>query len=232
MSYYEHLISGASMSSTYLPRTNSNCFLSSVQYIQIECLWVDVTTQVGATGKELFYMLELHYGLDINNVNHIWLLQYLFLPLINLQLQFFAESWNNHKLQIRGGPNRSPIDMFGFDMVVYGLRGRELEIELNDEELELYGLDWDALDDDAIRSSQLQNNPVNEGTSSWIGRRGPPDNLSEVTVESPEAPLDVAEVNGLHAAIQHLPAHSDDTSVVQVWTTALAYVRTLHHNEF
>lgn len=169
-------------------------------------------------------MLKLHYGLDINNPNHIWLLQFLFLPLINFQLQFFAESWNNHKLHIRNGPNRSPIDMFGFDMLVYGVRGRE--IDLSEDELELYGLDWDAFDDDAIRGSQLQNNPLNEGTSSWIGQRGPPENLSKVIVESPEAPLNGVEINGLCAAIQHLPAQSNDTNIALTWSIALVYVCT------
>jgi hypothetical protein len=84
-------------------------------------------------------MLEMRHGLNINNQNHIWLLQHLFLPLINQQLSFFAEGWNNHRLQIRHGPNRSPIDLFTLDMMVYGMRGRQLELDA--EELEVYGID-------------------------------------------------------------------------------------------
>lgn len=83
---------------------------------------------------------EVQYGLDIDTSAHLWLLHALFLPRINAELQFFSESWNEHKLQIRGGPNRSPADLFGFDMAVYGLRGDTDTIEdhtLSPEELEV-----------------------------------------------------------------------------------------------
>ncbi|KAJ7070171.1 hypothetical protein C8F01DRAFT_1246307 [Mycena amicta] len=59
-------------------------------------------------------------GFDINNVNHIWLLQFLFLATINSQLTFSAQTWNQHRIQIHRGPNRSPTDMFVFDMFVNG----------------------------------------------------------------------------------------------------------------
>lgn len=95
----------------------------SVHNVRIERLWVDVTIQVGATWADHFTTLELRFGLNINNANHIWLLHLLFLPVINSVLAFFAQSWNEHKIEIRDGPNRSPSDMFGFDMLVHGLRG-------------------------------------------------------------------------------------------------------------
>ena len=75
-------------------------FNSSVHNVRIEHLWVDVTAQVGATWANLFVMLELRHGLDINNSNHIWLLHFIFLPAINAELRFFAESWNEHQIQI------------------------------------------------------------------------------------------------------------------------------------
>lgn len=65
--------------------------------MRIERLWVDVTAQLGATWADRFRGLELRsLGLDINNVNHLWLLHYIFLPVINSDLTFFVESWNNH----------------------------------------------------------------------------------------------------------------------------------------
>ncbi|KAG6806455.1 hypothetical protein H0H92_011282, partial [Tricholoma furcatifolium] len=87
----------------------------SVHNVRIERLWVDVTAQVGSTWADIFTTLELQHGLDINNVHHIWLLHHLFLSTINQQLEFFVQSWNQHRIQIRNGPNRSPADMFGFD---------------------------------------------------------------------------------------------------------------------
>ncbi|KAJ7463135.1 hypothetical protein B0H11DRAFT_2241111 [Mycena galericulata] len=43
------------------------------------------------------------------------------------QLRFFMESWDRHQIRIRNGPNRSPADMFGFDMLVHGVRGTDTE---------------------------------------------------------------------------------------------------------
>ena len=102
---------------------NSFLFTRSVHNIRIERLWVDVMAQVGAFWAEIFTQLKLRFGLDINNVHHIWLLHHLFLSSINQQLAFFAESWNQHCIQIRDSPNRSPADLFGFDMFVHGVHG-------------------------------------------------------------------------------------------------------------
>ena len=131
----------------------------SVHNVRIERLWVDVTVQVGTFWSDVFTELELRYGLDINNIHHIWLLHHLFLPRINQQLAFLAESWNQHRIQIRDGPNRSPADMFGFDMLVHGVRGDQLpEEELSEEELEVYGVDWEGLLDEWLLQSQRANN--------------------------------------------------------------------------
>lgn len=115
----------------------------SVHNVRIEHLWVDITAQIGASWAEAFTELELTHGLDINNSNHIWLLHHLFLPMLNQQLQFFAEAWNHHRIQIRNGPNRSPVDMFGFDMLVHGVRGDQVpqHENLTEEEIEVYGVD-------------------------------------------------------------------------------------------
>ncbi|KAJ7938562.1 hypothetical protein B0H13DRAFT_2301598 [Mycena leptocephala] len=115
----------------------------SVHNVRIERLWVDITAQLGATWAECFTILELCHGLDINNTSHIWLLHFLFLATINSQLAFFAQSWNQHRIQIRHGPNRSPADMFVFDMLVDGIQGNQLPEEelLSEEELEVSGID-------------------------------------------------------------------------------------------
>ncbi|KAJ7036420.1 hypothetical protein C8F04DRAFT_954016, partial [Mycena alexandri] len=160
-----------------------------VENIEIARLWVDVTAQVGATWSENFTMLELHHGLDINNVNHIWLLHHLFLPTINNQLTFFAQSWNEHQIQIRNGPNRSPAEMFYFDTLVHGTRGHALAADLSEEELEVYGVDWEGPHDDTLLHSQRENNAEETGWTSWLGRVGPPEHLNEVPVESPQGPF-------------------------------------------
>ncbi|KAJ7892446.1 hypothetical protein B0H13DRAFT_2234788 [Mycena leptocephala] len=169
----------------------------SVHNVRIERLWVDVTAQVGATWADHFTLLEIRHGLNINNVAHIWLLHFLFLRTINTQLSFFAEAWNQHRIQIRHSTNRSPTDMFVFDMFANGVRGDQLpakEENLSEEELEVYGIDWQGLHDDNLLQSQAQNNSTAEGSSSWIGRTGPPPDLSQVHVQPPPGTLTEEEI--------------------------------------
>ncbi|KAJ3753686.1 hypothetical protein EV360DRAFT_96915 [Lentinula raphanica] len=156
----------------------------SVHNVRIERLWVDVSHYISQTWHELFTILELRHGLDVLNTNHIWLLQHLFLPTINEQLALWAEGWNNHRISQRNGPSRSPEDMFGFDMITNGLRGGSLdEVAMTHEELEVFGVDWEGLRDDALLSL-LRRNYSHEGSGSWLGQRGPPPELNRVTLRT------------------------------------------------
>lgn len=199
----------------------------SVHNIRIERLWVDVTAQVGAKWADFFSTLELHHGLDINDSFHIWLLHHLFLPEINQELSFFVDSWNQHKITMRNGPSRSPADMFGFDMIVHGVRGDPLNDAMGDEELEVYGVDWEALRDDSVRAMHAANNPITEGWTSWIGRSGPPEHLNEVVLEAPE--IDDGEAMLVAALAPLLPAvgeglmvGTDMDRLTTRWITGLA----------
>ncbi|KAJ3970262.1 hypothetical protein EV361DRAFT_1027262 [Lentinula raphanica] len=148
-------------------------------------LWVDISHYISQTWHDLFMTLELRHGLDALNTNHIWLLQHLFLTTINEQLALWAEGWNNHRISQRNGPSRSPEDMFGFDMIANGLRGGSLdEVAMTDEELEVFGVDWEGLRDDDLLNS-LRRNYNHEGSGSWLGQRGPPPELNRVVVDPP-----------------------------------------------
>ncbi|KAJ7847590.1 hypothetical protein B0H14DRAFT_2769714 [Mycena olivaceomarginata] len=207
----------------------------SVHNVRIECLWVDITAQLGATWAERFTVLELCHGLDINNISHIWLLHFLFLATINSQLAFFAQSWNQHRIQIQHGPNRSPADMFVFDMLVNGVRGNQLpEEELIEEELEVYGIDWSGLRDDDLLTSQRANNSIGEGATSWIGRVGPPPlaDLSSVVVEPPVGLLQEGQDVYLYNSVIHLLGSAQDEDCIIVWTTALAHARHIRPDIF
>lgn len=200
-------------------------FFRSVHNVRIERLWVDLTVSLGAKWAEFFEFLEVQSGLDHNNDNHIWLLHYLYLEDINEELKFFVRTWNHHPIQIRGQRDRSPIDMFGFDMLVHGIRGDEFDpIERHD--LELYGVDWEALQDDEIAGMRLGSGAVTEGTSSQLGRSGPPENLNEVIVEEPTCDLSAEDVDELYAFVRPLFEFSDHDSLVRRWTLALAFCRT------
>lgn len=170
----------------------------------------------------------MRHGLDANNANHIWLLHYIFLGVINAELSFFADSWNHHRIQIRHGPNRSPIDMFGFDMLIHGVRGiMQNEPEMTEAELEVYGIDWRGLQDEQVLQSQAANNSSDEGWSSWIGRIGPPAHLSDIPVESPEGFLSPQELMSLNAILEPLQASSAHDDLVTMWTAGLVFLNTI-----
>ena len=204
--------------------------------IRIERLWVDITAQVGASWAEAFTNLEMNFGLDINNTHHIWLLHHLFLQSLNDQLSFFAESWNQHRMQIRDGPNRSPADMFGFDMLVHGLRGDRLipetEENMTDEELEVYGVDWEALQNGRILESVRQNEQSDTDTTSWIGRTGPPNNLNEVPLFPPDAPT-VNDVSAFDTSMATwLESQMGSATISSIWVYGLALARTIYGSSF
>lgn len=206
----------------------------SVHNVRIERLWVDITAQIGASWADAFTDLELHHGLDINNTHHIWLLHHLFLQTLNQQLSFFAESWNHHKIQIRGGPNRSPVDMFNFDMLIHGVRGDHVYAEdsgLTDEELEVYGVDWEALQNDQILRSAREGGQGDAGVSTWGRRTGPPERLNEVAVIPPEGPV-TDNLNVFNNLVTEWIASVGNATIPTIWTYGLATAYSMYGNVF
>jgi hypothetical protein len=155
------------------------------------------------------------------------------LETINSQLAFFAQGWNRHRIQIRHGPNRSPADMFGFDMIVHGVRGSQLpeDVPMSDEELEVYGVDWEGLQDIRLLQSQQQNNDPQEGGLSWIGRVGPPPHLNEVLVESPSVQLPVSVVELLEDYLQQQTGNAP-LDLIQTWVYSLIFMRSVYGDDF
>lgn len=143
------------------------------------------------------------------------------------------QGWNQHRISQRDGPNRSPEDMFGFDMLVRGIRGDSVDqFAMSDEELEVFGVDWEGLQDETLLRALRRNYAHEEGSSTWHGRHGPPPNLNEVQVDPPSGIVTTDQIRSLDDALQHIPQSSEQVDVVNLWTTALAYVRTLYPREF
>jgi hypothetical protein len=78
---------------------------SATHNTRIERLWRDMRQHTIQSYIELFTSLELE-GMDLCNLLHIYILQYLFIPVINEALNLFIAVWNNHKLSTEN--NRSP----------------------------------------------------------------------------------------------------------------------------
>lgn len=124
-------------------------------------------------------------------------------------------------------------------MLVHGVRGTRLPIprasatdgDLTQEELEVYGVDWEALNEDRVLQSQQQNNNSEDGFTSWVGREGPPPNLNEVSVDPPESALSEEQTVTLLHSVGSLIGMTDDASVTQLWSSALAFAKTMS-NQF
>ena len=203
--------------------------------IRIEWLWVDVTAQLGSSWADVFTALEIHHGLNINNSHHIWLLHFLFLPTINQQLLFFSESWNQHHIQIRDGPNHSPADMFGFDMFVHGIRRAQLPPmdDMTAEELEVFGIDWPAFREERLLQSLQENAPAQEEATSWIGEMGPPAHLNEVPLDAPDVNMPEDQLQPFQNSLeQWMDVAGDNAAVESLWVYGLALARQIYGNNF
>jgi len=137
----------------------------SIHNTRIERTWYDVTRGFGQKWKNFFMDLEVHHGLNPTNESHIWLLHHLFLDAINKDANDWVQAWNSHTMQLRGQRNRSPRDMFMFGMVNNGPRGLSVpepaddEDGLEDEDLALYGVDWQAAEQQGIMEQIMEQNP-------------------------------------------------------------------------
>ena len=145
-----------------------------------------------------FQELELWDNLDIDSTSHIWLLHHLFLPAINMDAQDWAGAWNNHVVELRGERSRTPRDMFFFGMLYEGDRG--LDVDLSEQDIAGYGVDWEALDDQQIRNHHDNTNAIQLGADDEtladyhpFGTRRP-EHFSVVEVEEPNCPMTPEQV--------------------------------------
>jgi hypothetical protein len=197
---------------------------------------LNLTLSFGAKWYDFFHRLEFQSGLDVNCENHIWLLHFLFLPSINRDVALFIETWNNHRIQISHGTNRSPIDMYGFDMLARGLRGDPYampeEVDMLSPDIETFGVDWAGLHDADIRRSHMANNPISEGTTTWHGggRLPDPEMLSSVDVEPPAGVLDDVQVASLREFVSWTMGRFDEPALMQRWVQGLAFATTMYPN--
>ncbi|RDX47058.1 hypothetical protein OH76DRAFT_1355006 [Lentinus brumalis] len=201
----------------------------SVHNTRIERLWFDVTSGFGGKWKTFFLELEQHCGLDPDVPQHLWLVHHLFLHALNEDAQDWAESWNAHRLHIRGEQAASPRELFMFGMVRHGPRGMDIMPDPVNEPVDdpaSYGVDWAVLENEALMRHHAESNlaPAAE-RSRPFAPASQPEHLNQVTCDPPRCPLTPAEVGNLNA---HLAHHFDlgcrDMLMRRrLWTAALQY---------
>ncbi|KAF5278917.1 hypothetical protein FQR65_LT15492 [Abscondita terminalis] len=76
-----------------IPRTHNQ---------RVERLWRDIHHQVISTFYKEFTTLEKEGNLDIENNNHMFVLQFMYLDVINIRLNTFLEAWNRHRIRTMG----------------------------------------------------------------------------------------------------------------------------------
>jgi hypothetical protein len=65
-----------------------------------------------------------------------------------------------------------------------------------------------------VLQSQAQNNPLGEGSSSWVGWTGPPPDLSPVAVQPPTGTLTEEEVTEWYSLFSHLFGSAGDPDII------------------
>ena len=87
---------------------------TSVHNQPIERLWREVNCIVCSRFVNIFAYLE-SFILDVNNELHLFVLHFVYIPLINHALQELKESWNNHALSTER--NLSPMQVWVQGMI-------------------------------------------------------------------------------------------------------------------
>ena len=83
---------------------------SSVHNQRIERFWRDVRKEVINYYRNIFTFFQKQYNVEFDDVNHKFIMHYMFLPRINMQLRIFQCSWNVHKLSTEN--NATPLELY------------------------------------------------------------------------------------------------------------------------
>ncbi|KAF6743237.1 hypothetical protein DFP72DRAFT_828398, partial [Ephemerocybe angulata] len=132
----------------------------SVHNIRIERLWVDFTNSVGGKWRSFFDILGVHAGLNFDNPYYLWILHFLFLDAINEDITLWANIWNCHKMSLSNEQNKSLMEMKTLSLIQHSPRGYDHDVELNEQEIAEYGINWEDVHDNRIQNHHRNGNSL------------------------------------------------------------------------
>lgn len=147
----------------------------------------------------------MFHGLTPGDLYHIWLLQHLFMHEIAQDAEQWRRIWNMHTMQLTGQRNESPESMWRWGMIQHGIRGliNCTRIEPQDDNVnnpELYGIDWEALDDDDLMEQFFITHPEDYEDTETVSTA--PRTFSVVDVDHANCPLSDIAVEALDGTLQ------------------------------
>ncbi|KAF9053293.1 hypothetical protein BJ165DRAFT_1314359, partial [Panaeolus papilionaceus] len=102
----------------------------------IERLWVELGRRFCRAWRVFFLRLSRLHHLEKENPVHRWLLDYLFLDMINEDCRRFVEEWNAHPMRNRGNKCLSPDEILQFYQYQKESTGSGDEAQSDNEEPE------------------------------------------------------------------------------------------------
>lgn len=113
----------------------------SVHNQRIERLWRDVFTGCTYLYYNLFYYMEMIGLLEPHNDIHLWCLHFVYQLRIDRHLQLFAQGWN--RKPISTARHKTPAQLWFSGLYAIAQSDNRIARELNQDELQMYGIDWD-----------------------------------------------------------------------------------------
>ena len=124
--------------------------------------------------------------------------------------------------------------MLTFDMLTNGIQGDILSNDPPLKEIEVFGIDWEGLQDKQLLASIYdRNNVQTEGFDSWVGQVSPPPHLNEVHLDAPpQGSFTAREVETVDNAVAHYSGQGDDNSIIGAWRAGLVAAQMMRPNFF